>query len=124
MKKQSGFLLMEALLALLVLSVAFVVCLGAVAQALRLSSRAEETTKAVLASETLLFELETGMRPDLVVFGGRGERAPYRYVIESETTNDLEKPIVSFYDLKARMDWKEGRDYLDFEAYLPEGAFG
>ena len=67
----NGFLLLEALIAMLILSVTFVAVAGAVLQALRVSERAEETTGAVLKADNALFELESGLRADLVKYGGR-----------------------------------------------------
>ena len=139
MKSAKGFLLIEALIAILILSVVLVAALGGISQGLRLSSRAEETTKAVLAFESLLFELETGTRSDLVGFGGSGNLGEYSYHIESQSSDsensspseaesdsdsDSDHEGPSFYQIKGRMDWKDGKENIALEAYLSQGAPG
>ena len=57
-KKDKGFLLVEALIALLILSIALVASLGGLAAALRIAGRGEETTKDILKNEVLLFQTE------------------------------------------------------------------
>lgn len=59
MKSTQGFLLIEVLTALLILSVALTVFLGSTAASLRLTGRAEKMTQAVLQSEKVLFQRET-----------------------------------------------------------------
>lgn len=110
-----GFLLMEALIVILILAVAFTAFMGVMAQALRVSSKARQMTEAVSEYEAFLFELESGMRPDLVLFGGGGELAGgYQYEIHSET---LKEPFVF---LKTRLFWKEGKESLGLELTVPE----
>lgn len=101
-----GFLLIEALIAILLLSLVLVASLGGIAQALRISKRGEETTKAILAFENLLFDLETGGRLDLVLYGGKG-RLKEGYDYEISPSN-------------MRLSWKEGKESLDLETFLQE----
>ncbi len=58
MKSQTGFLLIEALIAILILSIALVASLGGIAQSLRVAKRGEGVTKMVLEKEKNLFQLE------------------------------------------------------------------
>ena len=58
-KKDKGFLLVEALIAILILSIALVASLGGLATALRIAGRGEETTKSILEKERTLFDYET-----------------------------------------------------------------
>ena len=53
-----GFLLIEALVAILILSIALVASIGGIAQALHLAKRSEDLTKTILHQEKRLFEWE------------------------------------------------------------------
>lgn len=103
---QEGFLLIEALIAILLLSLVLTASLGGIAQALRLSKRGEETTKAVLAFENLLFDLETGERLDLVYYGGKG-RLEEGYDYEINPSN-------------MRLSWKQDKEFLDLQTFFQE----
>lgn len=103
-----GFLLVEALIAILILSVVLVASLGGIAQTLKLSKRGEETTKAILAFENLLFDFETGERLDLVLYGGKGRSEEgYDYEINPSAT---------------RLSWKEGKESLDLQTFFQEAS--
>ena len=107
-------------MAVLIISLTLVASLGAMGAALRLSDRAEETTRAVLEIENLLFELETGARADLLQYGGKGKWGDYEYEIRNQTTK-IEKTDFNFYDLALRLGWNLGRDFLSLETFLKEG---
>jgi competence protein ComGC len=57
-KRDDGFVLIEALIAILILSIALVTSLGGLAAAVRVAGRGEEMTKTVLEKEKKLFETE------------------------------------------------------------------
>ena len=71
MNQEKGFFLVEALIALLILSVTLVALIGVTGQALKISERGIKTTEALLGMEEILFQLESGIRVDLVKYGGR-----------------------------------------------------
>ena len=117
--QRQGFLLIEALLALLILSLVLVASLGAIAQGLRIAKKGEETTRALLTFEKILFDLETGKRLDWVLYGGKGEwDEKYQY----EMTSRVETNLPLFSSLKTRLSWKEGRGSLQLETFLFGGA--
>ncbi len=107
---RQGFILLEVLMTLLILAVSFAVFMGAMAQVLRVSSRASHTMEAVSQYEALLFEVESGVRSDLAGYGGRGDlKEEYHYLITAEEQGDF-----SSY-LKSRLFLKEGKELLDLE---------
>ena len=110
-KSRDGFLLLEALIAILILSIALVASLGGIAQALRIAKRGEETTRNLLAFERILYELETGERLDLVSEGGKGE-------LEGGSQYQIEKDSFSF--LKTRLLGRDKKEVLNFETFLGE----
>ena len=67
---QKGYFLIEALMALLLLSLTLVALIGSTGQALKIFKRQTETTHSLLKMEEIFFDLETGLRPDLVRYGG------------------------------------------------------
>lgn len=86
---RKGFLILEVLVAVCVLSVAFVVFLGVLAQAIKVSARSARSMEAVGKFETLWFDLQCGLRPDLVRYGGRGNAGDgYFHEIEIRTDNE------------------------------------
>jgi len=124
MNSPKGFLLIEALVAVLILSAALAASLGALGQALRLTRCAEAHTRAVHALEDLLFDLETGGRADLLRYGGKGPLEDYQYEIKSVPIEIATSLLpTSFYDLSLRLILNGGRDFLSIESFLKEGWF-
>ena len=112
-----GFLLMEVLILLLILSVTFVSFMAVMGQALHISARSREITEAVSICEQFLFELENGFRSEVVSDGGHGVlEKDYQYEIRSEENSD------SYSFLKGRVLWKKGNEFLDLDFIAPEGA--
>ena len=116
---------MEALILILILSVSFVSFVGVTLQALKVSSRTRDLTEGLTKYESLVFELENGLRPDLASYGGRGgfpagrkseEESNDRYEIQN-----VEEPE-SYALLKNRLLWKKGDDSLDFDLFASKGA--
>lgn len=108
--------LLEALIAMLILSVTFTATSGAVLQALRVSQRAEETTHAVSKAGNVLFELESGLRADLVKYGGRESLGgEYQFEATAGTGRDL------FHDHKIRI-LKRGLPVLEEDIVLKEAG--
>ena len=66
-----GFLLVEALLAMLVLTLAASASFQSILQASAAAKRSEALSAGILKTEEELFDLESGIRPDLVVYGGK-----------------------------------------------------
>lgn len=115
---EQGFFLMEALILVLVISLTFVAFMGVIAQALKISVRDQELLEGISKYEELLFELENGLRPDLLLFGGRGKEGAYHYEIKSENEKDRD----SYGHFKSRLAWKKDREFLDFDFFVSRGA--
>jgi prepilin-type N-terminal cleavage/methylation domain-containing protein len=115
MSPQKGFLLLEVLIVMLILAVAFVSFMGVIGQTLRVSVKAREVSEAISQYDALLFELESGMSPDLASFGGRGElEGGYQYEIKTDEMNE------AYQFLESKMSWKEGREFLNLKILVPE----
>ena len=113
--KQNGFLMMEALILILIISVTFTAFIGVIAQALKISSRSRNLTDAVSKYEYLLFELENGFRADLLNFGGRENvEGGYQYSVKNEGDKD------SYASLKSKLTWKGGKESFEFDLVMPE----
>ncbi len=111
---QQGFLLMEVLIAVLILSIAFVSFTAVLAQVLRVDSRARNFNRALEGYEKFLFEMENGQRSDLVTEGGQGPLGEEgRYDFQSL------KQEGDYFFLKGRVSWKNGKDSLDLDAVFP-----
>ncbi len=108
----SGFLILEVLIVIMILAVAFVAFMGAMAQVVRVSSKSSHMTEAISRYEALLFEIESGLRPDLAGYGGQGNLGEdYHYQI----TTEKDREFGAF--LKNRFSWKEGKEFLDLEVF-------
>ena len=116
MKCEKGFLLTEAVVVILILAIGFTAFVGVLSQALKVSSRAQRLTEALLQFENLLFQLETGERVDLIDYGGQGRLMEnYRYQIQ---TKEKEKGL---YQVKNILAWRQGREAVQYEGfYLSE----
>ena len=115
MRRERGFLLMEALLLILILSITFVSFIGVIFQALKVSSHTHDLTEGLSRYEALVFELESGLRPDLASYGGRGDlEKGFSYEIENREEAD------SYALLKSRLLWKQGKESLDFDFVASE----
>lgn len=120
--QQSGFLLIEALIAIVILSIVTVTFLAGMAQALKVQDKVNRTTEAILQFEKLLYELETGRRHDLLTYGGREKLQTYDLEVKSEELNPTRRTqdLPSFYHLKIKLSWKDAREFLSFETVAPE----
>lgn len=65
-----GFLLVEVLVALVIIAIAVTASLTGLGRALKVTGRTEAFTRTVLPMESVLFDLETGYRTDLIEEGG------------------------------------------------------
>ena len=114
--KEKGFLMMEALILILIISVTFTAFIGVIVQALKVSSRSRETTDAVSKYEFLLFELENGFRADLLNFGGRENvEGGYEYEIKNDGDKD------SYASLRSKLSWRGGKESFEFDLVMPQG---
>lgn len=114
---KSGFLMVEVLITIMILAVAFTVFLGAMAQTLRVSSKSSQLTDAISAFEPLRFELESGLRPDLVFYGGEGNlKNGYNYRIEKNEAGEMDSL------LRSRFSWKSGKEFFDLEGVVPQAG--
>jgi type II secretory pathway pseudopilin PulG len=71
MKDGRGFLLIEVLIAVLLLSTVLTALGGVFVQCLKISKREKETMQALLYTEPFLFQLETGQRAGWIRYGGQ-----------------------------------------------------
>ena len=109
----AGFLLVEVLMAILILAIAFVAFMGAMAQSMKVSYKSSQTTEAISRYEAFLFEIENGLRPDLAGYGGQGDlEGDYRYQIQAESGGEFGTL------LKGRFSWKGGREFLEHEVFV------
>jgi type II secretory pathway pseudopilin PulG len=106
---QEGFFLLEVLMAIMILAVAFVALMGVMAQAMQVSSRSARMTDAISQYESFLFNLETGTRLDLVGYGGHGKLGAEYYFETTAKDNEFSSL------LKNKILWKEGKEFLDIE---------
>jgi hypothetical protein len=94
----------------MILAVAFVAFMGAMAQVVRVFSKSSRLTDALARYEALFFEIESGLRPDLAGYGGRGVMEDqYHYQIKAEKGREFS----AF--LKGRLSWKGEKEFLDLE---------
>ncbi len=108
---QKGSLMLEALIVILILAVNFVVFAGVVSRASHVSARSFWTLEAVSEAESALFDLDTGVRSDLVSYGGKSEKnGAWQYEIRSENEGEY----ISF--LKGRIFKEKPLFRLEFEA--------
>lgn len=111
--RQNGFLLVEALAAIVILSIAAATFLAGMAQALHVQNKTNETTRAILQFEKELYGLETGKRLDLILYGGREPRDSYQLAVESQEKIDSSGKLPSFYHLKMKLSWKDAKEFLE-----------
>ena len=107
--------MVEVLIVVMILAVAFVAFMGGIAQVLKVSSKSSQTMDAISHYESFLFEIESGLRPDLTGYDGHGDlEGNYHYQIETK----MDKEFSAF--LKSRLSWKEGKEFLDLEVLVPK----
>lgn len=107
---------MEVLIVILILAIVFVAFMGVMSQALKVSSRSRRQTEAVMRYENFLFELENGLRADLVSFGGRGELGGgYQYAVNAQESKEF------YAYLKSKLTWN-GKESLDLDLVMPEAG--
>ena len=105
-----GFLILEVMIAILILAVAFAVFMSAMAQTLRVSVRAKNTAEALSRFDSLLFEIESGIRIDLASYGGRADlKDDYQYEIQAQQDGDFGSRINS------RLLWKNDKELLNLD---------
>lgn len=83
-RSEHGFLLIEVLVAIVIIAVTVTALLTGLRQALQMTARSEEFTQAALPMETLLFEIETGARADLLENGGSVENESRKFEVSRE----------------------------------------
>ena len=98
------------MIAILILAVAFAVFMSAMAQTLRVSVRAKNTAEALSRFDSLLFEIESGIRIDLASYGGRADlKDDYQYEIQAQQDGDFGSRINS------RLLWKNDKELLNLD---------
>lgn len=114
MKSPKGFLLLETLIAIMLFAIIFSAFIGLIRQALLVSHRMKEMILCRNDYEKLLFQMEAGLRPDIVAYGNKGS-------ISQETFYEIESvpEADGFFLLKGRLS-RLGRSYIDSELYLSE----
>lgn len=100
-------MLVEVLMAILIIAVAFTAFMGAMSQALNASYRSWETIDAISKFESILFQIENGLRPDLAGYGGQGDLTEgYSYSIKAEKSGQTDAL------LQGKLSWKKGKGSL------------
>jgi len=132
----AGFLLMEALVSIAILSIALLVGLSAMGQALYVAKKTEELTEMIVSSEDLLFTLETGSRTDLIFYGGKGkvqandslyeikseefrEELETKKLEEKEPGDNLPKDVLVFQQLEIKVS-KQAATGIHYRLLLPQ----
>lgn len=110
---QKGFLIVEVLVVVLVLAAAFTFFMTAMRQALRVSERSGRTPEAISKLESLFFQLESGLRPDLAGYGGQAD-AGDGYQCRLEVVKNEDYAAL----LKSRLSWKSGREFIEQESWV------
>ncbi len=112
-----GFLLLEVLVTIAILSIVIVSFFGVIGTALRISEKGRGIALAAADYDRLVFELESGLRPDLAGYGGSGEgEGGCRYQLEAETSRDL------YSQLKGQISWKNGTEALGLDLIVSEAG--
>lgn len=124
---QKGFLLIETLVAIVIIAVVVVTVLSGMQRALKMTLRSEQFTEKGLPMETLLFEMETGMRMDLLANGGAAVKDDQTFEVIKETVIS-EKPEeeageAAFYRFNIRTSGEEGLKQETGEIFLGQGLF-
>ena len=108
---------MEVLMAIAILSIAIVSFLGVISRALQVSEKGRGIAQAVTSYDGFIFNLESGLRADLVHFGGKGElEGGYRYELIPEENSD------SYDHLRGKILWKGGREFLNLDLIASEAG--
>lgn len=124
---QKGFLLIETLVAIVIIAVVVVTVLSGMQRALKMTLRSEQFTEKGLPMETLLFEMETGMRMDLLANGGAAVKDDQEFEVIKETviSENLEEETgeAAFYRFNIRTSGEEGLRQETGEIFLGQGLF-
>ncbi|OGW69581.1 MAG: hypothetical protein A2036_04320 [Omnitrophica bacterium GWA2_50_21] len=117
---RQGFTLFEVLIALVIIALAVTVSLGGIAAVLRFSEKMNQRTEAMSELEQLLFQLESGNRVDLFLYGGRGPLAKgYQYDIQTHPPQDVPEYLSDFYqEIIPVVSFSEGKDSVALELIL------
>lgn len=120
-------------MALVVIAVAVTAALTGFGRALHVAARTEAFTRTVLPMEELLFDLETGQRPDLMEEGGesveRGETFQVtRSLAEPESVLPAQapqqpRPASAIYRLEVMSSGPREWNRFRSELYLTQEAF-
>jgi len=115
-----GSTLFEVLIALVVIALVVTVSLGGIAAALRFSEKMNQRTEAMSELEQLLFQLESGDRVDLFLYGGRGPLTKgYEYDIKTHPPQDAPEYLSEFYqEIMPVVSFSEGKDSIALELIL------
>lgn len=130
-RRAGGFLLIEVLAALVILSVAMTAALAGMSRALKIAGRSESFAVRVPSMEKLLFDIETGARTDLVETGGVIQTPDVILEIESVRLGGngapdpagAEPPSVSGVALKIRGRGLEADPVWDTEVFMGKEIF-
>lgn len=111
-----GFLIVDALIAISILAVSFVFFMGGMAQVLRVSTKSSRTMEALSTFESLLFQIDSGVRPDLAGYGGIGALDGFNYRIERSSGDEQD------VFLNGRLSWKGSKEFIEQEIVVLRAA--
>ncbi|MBI3317263.1 MAG: hypothetical protein HYZ85_04595 [Candidatus Omnitrophica bacterium] len=114
---ENGFQLIEALIALVIISIACVSLMGVLSGSLKVTGKGEFITKGLLATEKLLYQLEISERMDLLLFGGKENKDGYLFEIITKLHQQEVSIPIEFYDTQIQLKGA-GRDEWNFETVL------
>jgi len=128
-RSNKGFILMEVLISIMIISIAMAAAVTGMGRALKLTGRSEEFTRGTLPMETLLFELETGGRADLIEGGGEAtvEGREYlvdrRLIVPPKENEDAETTAPPFYILTLRNAGEQPGNLQNAEIFFGQEIF-
>lgn len=114
---QKGFLIVDVLIAIMVLAVLFALFMGAMMQSAKAALKSARTTDALSSFEPVLFEMQSGLRPDLTMYGGDGQIKPdFRYKVVGVSEEEYTARI------KASIAAKNGAEFISLDAVVTQSG--
>lgn len=113
MTNQKGFLIVDVLIAIMVLAVLFALFMGAMMQSAKVAIKSARMTDAISSFGPILFEVETGLRPDLALYGGEGQLKPdFRYKLIDTSEEEYAAKV------KAAVIARNGAELISLDAVV------
>lgn len=105
MKEQRGFVMADAMIALVLISLLLVALLGMNRNSAALTAKAENRLAAVMVAQSVLEDAEqTGDEGEVVI-----DDKPYRWTREVRDITDSDRPRLKLDEIIVTVSWQEGR---------------